>query len=106
MIIGIEASNIRTGGGKKHLKNFVLNSLKYFDEVNFVIVSNKNVNGLFQKNNRIHCVSNSLLNSNSFLSFISQLFFTLISSTYVKNNFFIFKKLLICIFSNEQPFLK
>lgn len=83
MIIGIEASNIRTGGGKKHLKNFVLNSLKYFDEVNFVIVSNMNVNGLFQKNNRIHCISNSLLNSNSFLSFISQLFF---SNYYFKSN--------------------
>ncbi len=83
MIIGIEASNIRTGGGKKHLKKFVLNSLKYFDEVSFVIVSNKNVNASFLKNNRIRCISNSLLNSNSFLSFLSQLFF---SNYYFKSN--------------------
>ena len=83
MIIGIEASNIRMGGGKKHLKEFVLNSLKYFDEVSFVIVSNKNVNGSFHENNRIRCISNSLLNSNSFFSFLSQLFF---SNYYFKSN--------------------
>ncbi len=83
MIIGIEASNIRTGGGKKHLEKFVLNSLKYFDKVSFVIISNNNVNRLFDNNNRIKCISNTLLNSNSFFSFLSQFF---LSNFYFRSN--------------------
>ena len=49
MKIGIDASNIRTGGGKKHLEKFVETTIKNFPEITFVIVSNNIVNSSFFK---------------------------------------------------------
>lgn len=47
MIIGIDAPNIRTGGGKKHLEEFMLNCLEQDKNISFVIVSNNFVNSSF-----------------------------------------------------------
>ena len=83
MLIGIDASNIRTGGGYKHLQKFVQYTLEHFKNTSFVIVSNNKVNSSFEKYSSVKCVSNRLLNSNSFLSLISQLLF---SNYYFKRN--------------------
>ena len=40
MIIGIDGSNIRTGGGKKHLEQFIVNSNKIFEYLNNKKLSN------------------------------------------------------------------
>ncbi len=76
MVIGIDASNIRTGGGKKHLEKFINKSLKQFKEVKFVLVSNSKVNSAFKNKDRVSCITNSLLNSTNILSLISQLFYS------------------------------
>ena len=44
MIIGIDASNIRTGGGKKHIEKFISNSLKEHNNIKFILVSNSKLN--------------------------------------------------------------
>jgi len=82
MNIGIDASNIRTGGGKNHLMKFINFSLECDKHVSFTLVSNDEIIDPFLKNDRIKCITNSLLNSNNLLSFISQLLF---SSQYFKN---------------------
>ena len=74
MVIGIDASNIRTGGGKKHLQNFISKSLDEFNNIKFILVSNSNVNSSFINEKRVLCISNFLLNTNSVLSLLSQLF--------------------------------
>lgn len=76
MIIGVDASNIRTGGGKKHLEKFINKSLRQFKEVRFVLVSNSIVNGSFKDQDRVECITNFLLNTNSLFSLISQLFYS------------------------------
>ncbi len=76
MKIGIDASNIRTGGGKKHLEHFVINSIKEFKEIEFVIVSNKNINSMFSTEIRVTTITNPFLNINGFFSLISQFFFS------------------------------
>lgn len=83
MLIGIDASNIRTGGGHKHLEKFVQYTLEYYKNISFVIVSNNKVNSSFKKYSSVKCVSNQLLNSNSFFSLVSQLLF---SNFYFKRN--------------------
>ncbi len=83
MIIGIDASNIRTGGGKKHLINFINYSLENNSNLKFVLISNYYIIKLFSKNNRVQCHTNLLLNSFNFLSFLSQIIF---SSYYLKKN--------------------
>tara|TARA_B100001250_G_scaffold414386_1_gene452433 strand:+ start:8954 stop:10048 length:1095 start_codon:yes stop_codon:yes gene_type:complete len=83
MIIGIDASNIRTGGGKKQLEDFVSSCIDEFKDISFVIVSNKKVNKSFTKFASVKCITNDLLNSNSFFSMLSQ---TLYSNSYFKNN--------------------
>ena len=64
MKIGVDASNIRTGGGKKHLEHFVINSIKEFKEIEFVIVSNKNINSMFSSEIRVTTITNPFLNIN------------------------------------------
>ena len=76
MRIGVDASNIRTGGGKKHLEKFINKSLRQFKEVRFVLVSNSIVNGSFKDQERVECITNFFLNTNSFFSLISQLFYS------------------------------
>ena len=49
MKIGIDASNIRTGGGKKHLEDFVIESTKRSSNIKFFIISNKQINRSFIK---------------------------------------------------------
>ena len=83
MKIGIDASNIRTGGGKKHLEKFVETTIKNFPDITFVIVSNNIVNSSFSKNLSVKCITNKLLNLNNFLSLLSQIFF---SYSYFKRN--------------------
>lgn len=83
MIIGIDASNIRTGGGKKHLEEFMLNCLEQDKSISFVIVSNNFVNSSFTEISNIKCISNLLLNYGSLPSIISQLF---ISKYYFTTN--------------------
>ncbi len=83
MKIGIDASNIRTGGGKKHLEEFVKNILNEFSNTSFVVVSNEKIILSFKNYASVKCISNPLLNSNSFLSFLSQLLF---SNSYFKRN--------------------
>lgn len=83
MIIGIEASNIRTGGGKKQLEDFVSSIIKEFKDISFIIVSNKKVNKSFTKFTSVKCITNDLLNSNSFFSMLSQILY---SNSYFKNN--------------------
>ena len=74
MNIGIDASNIRTGGGKKHLEKFINESLRQFKEIRFVLVSNSIVNGSFKDQDRVECITNFFLNTNSLFSLISQFF--------------------------------
>ena len=83
MIIGIDASNIRTGGGKKHLEKFIMNCIYEDKNINFVVVSNHYVNTDFSQLSNVKCISNTFLNCGSLLSLISQLF---ISSYYFKIN--------------------
>ena len=83
MIIGIDASNIRTGGGKKHLEKFILNCLDEDKSISFIIVSNNFVNNSFLELTNIKCISNLLLNYGSLPSIISQLF---ISTYYFKTS--------------------
>jgi len=83
MLIGIDASNIRTGGGLKHLEKFVQYTLEHLKNTSFVIVSNNKVNASFQKYSSVKCISNRLLNSNSLFSLVSQLVF---SNYYFKSN--------------------
>lgn len=83
MIIGIDASNIRTGGGKKHLINFINSSLDYNLNLKFILISNHTIIKSFSKNKRVKCHTNLLLNSFNFLSFLSQIIF---SSYYLKKN--------------------
>ena len=44
MIIGIDASNIRTGGGKKQLEEFVNYTINNNKHISFIVVSNKTIN--------------------------------------------------------------
>lgn len=83
MNIGIDASNIRTGGGKKHLENFILNSLSANDNLKFTLVSNKKIIDSFYSIKNVKCISNKLLNFSNVTSFISQLLF---SNRYFKKN--------------------
>ncbi len=83
MIIGIDASNIRTGGGKKQLEDFVSSIINEFKDISFVIVSNNNVNKSFTKCNSVTCITNSLLNSNNIFSMLSQILY---SNSYFKKN--------------------
>ena len=83
MKIGIDASNIRTGGGKNHLLKFMNFSLELDKNISFILVSNKKINDEFANNARVVCITNSFLNSFNFFSFISQLFF---SKKYFKSN--------------------
>ncbi|MDC6466079.1 glycosyltransferase [Flavobacteriaceae bacterium] len=83
MVIGIDASNIRTGGGKKHLEKFVFHCLDEDKNIRFVIVSNNYVNTNFRVLSNVKCITNLLLNYGSLPSMISQLF---ISTYYFKIN--------------------
>ena len=83
MTIGIDASNIRTGGGKKHLEQFVFNALNKNNKITFIIVSNNYINKSFHGIKNIKCLTNRLLNSGNISSFISQIFY---SSFYFKRN--------------------
>lgn len=83
MIIGIDASNIRTGGGKKQLEEFVNYTINNNKHISFIVVSNKNINSLFKDTKAVKCITNKLLNSNSFFSLISQF---LMSKYYFKKN--------------------
>ena len=74
MIIGIDASNIRTGGGKNQLENFINISIKENNNISFVVVSNKAILSNFNNNPRVICHTNYLLNSYNFLAFFSQIF--------------------------------
>jgi glycosyltransferase involved in cell wall biosynthesis len=74
MIIGVDASNIRTGGGKKHLEKFISNSLCEDKNIKYVIVSNDYINSSFKELSNVKCISNRLLNLNNITSFISQFF--------------------------------
>lgn len=69
MRVGIDASNIRTGGGKNQLENFINISLKENNNISFVLVSNKVILSSFIKNPRVVCYTNYLLNSYNFLAF-------------------------------------
>ena len=103
MIIGIDASNIRTGGGRKHLKNFISKSLDEFKNIKFILVSNSYMNSQFINETRVLCISNFLLNFNSILSLFSQLFYS--------NHYFTSNKCDIVFvpggvfFSNFKPFV-
>tara|TARA_B100001741_G_C16534675_1_gene591288 strand:+ start:159 stop:1277 length:1119 start_codon:yes stop_codon:yes gene_type:complete len=83
MKIGIDASNIRTGGGKKHLEDFVIESTKRSSNIKFFIISNKQINRSFIKYKNVKCKTNKLLNLNSFTSLLSQLLY---SKSYFKKN--------------------
>ena len=83
MIIGIDASNIRSGGGKKQLEDFVSSIIHEFKGISFVIVSNKKTNKSLAKFNSVKCITNDLLNSNSFFSMLSQILY---SNSYFINN--------------------
>ena len=83
MIIGIDASNIRTGGGKKHIEKFISNSLKEHNNIKFILVSNSKLNSSFVNTKRVKCISNFLLNINGVVSLLSQYFF---SKYYFKSN--------------------
>tara|TARA_X000001036_G_scaffold424993_1_gene450663 strand:- start:4699 stop:5796 length:1098 start_codon:yes stop_codon:yes gene_type:complete len=84
MIIGIDASNIRTGGGKKHIEQFIINSNKIFGTtLTYVVVSNKITLNLLNKLENVNCITNSLLNFSSITAFISQYIY---SKSYFKKN--------------------
>ena len=83
MIIGIDASNIRTGGGKNHLENFIYHSLKYDQNISFVLVSNNKIISSIKEDKRIKFHTNFFLNSFNFMAFISQILF---SYKYFKKN--------------------
>ena len=83
MKIGIDASNIRTGGGKKHLLHFINSSLNNNDNISFFLISNKTITNSFINNDRVVCKTNHLLNSLNFLSFFSQLLY---STNFFKTN--------------------
>ena len=72
MNIGIDASNIRTGGGRKHLENFIINALILDNNLKFTIVSNQIINDSFYNMENVKCISNKLLNINNITSFLSQ----------------------------------
>lgn len=76
MRVGIDASNIRTGGGKNQLENFINISLKENNNISFVLVSNKAILSSFNENPRVTCCTNYLLNSYNFLAFFSQIFYS------------------------------
>ena len=76
MNIGIDASNIRTGGGRKHLENFITNALILDNNLKFTIVSNQIINGSFDDIENVKCISNKLLNINNITSFLSQLIYS------------------------------
>ena len=83
MKIGIDASNIRTGGGKSHLINFINYSLQNDSKISFVLVSNIDILTAFKDNERVKLCTNFLLNSFNILSFLSQL---ILSYKYFKKN--------------------
>ena len=83
MNIGIDASNIRTGGGRKHLEDFIIYSSTLYDNLKFTIVSNKTINDSFANFNNVECKSNKLLNINNLTSFLSQVIY---SKKYFKNS--------------------
>ncbi len=83
MKIGIDASNIRSGGGKHHLLSFIKASLEVNKDVSFVLVSNKQINDQFLYNDRVYTITNTLLNSFNFCAFFSQVLF---SNKYFKTN--------------------
>ena len=83
MTIGIDASNIRTGGGKNHLINFINYSLQNDPRISFVLVSNSEILSPFKNNKRVILYTNFFLNSFNILSFVSQLLF---SYKYFKDN--------------------
>jgi len=76
MNIGIDASNIRTGGGRKHLENFIINALILDNNLKFTIVSNQIINDSFYNMENVKCISNKLLNINNITSFLSQLIYS------------------------------
>lgn len=76
MKIGIDASNIRTGGGKNHLVNFINHSLEYDKNISFVVISNHSILSSIKLNKRITTHTNFLLNSINLFAFISQLLFS------------------------------
>tara|TARA_B100000575_G_scaffold155254_1_gene123897 strand:- start:13131 stop:14225 length:1095 start_codon:yes stop_codon:yes gene_type:complete len=83
MVIGIDASNIRSGGGKKHLLKFITSSLETDSDISFILVSNKLINQEFINYDRVKCITNMFLNSYNLLAFVSQVFF---SNKYFTNN--------------------
>ena len=84
MIIGIDASNIRTGGGKKHIEQFIINSNKVFGTtLTYVIVSNKITLNLLNELENVKCITNLLLNFSNVTAFISQYIF---SKSYFKKS--------------------
>jgi glycosyltransferase involved in cell wall biosynthesis len=83
MIIGIDASNIRTGGGKKHLLKFINYSIKLDSDISFVLVSNRKITNEFINYGKVKCITNTYLNSYNFLGLISQAFF---SNKYFREN--------------------
>jgi glycosyltransferase involved in cell wall biosynthesis len=84
MKIGIDASNIRSGGGKKHLINFINTSLEENKNISFFLISNKIIISHFRNTKRVTCITNSLLNSFNFFAFFSQLLYS--SRFFKKNN--------------------
>ena len=74
MVVGIDASNIRTGGGRKHLMKFIDYSIEINPNVLFILVSNRTINNMFKSNHRVKCITNTFLNSHNLFAFISQFF--------------------------------
>ncbi len=83
MVVGIDASNIRTGGGRKHLMKFIDYSIEINPNVLFILVSNRTINNMFKSNHRVKCITNTFLNSHNLFAFISQFF---CSYKYFRNN--------------------
>lgn len=84
MIIGIDGSNIRTGGGKKHLEQFIVNSNKIFgSKIKYIVVSNKTTLQNISKLSNVYSITNRLLNFNNITSFLSQFIY---SKSYFKEN--------------------
>ena len=83
MILGIDASNIRTGGGKKHLDIFIRNTISLYSDVEIILVSNESIISSYKSLNKVKCISNPLLNLSNLSAFLSQLFF---SKKYFKKN--------------------
>ena len=83
MNIGIDASNIRGGGGKKHIEDFIIYSSKLNSNIKFTVVSNKNIIKSLSNLPNVNCITNKLLNLSNITSFLSQILY---SKNYFKKN--------------------